>query len=100
MRSNSQRLVVAITSLLWPLLSLATQSDDYMREAQSYFNKHEYHAAEIQLKNVLLTEPENGSARLLLGKAYLRQGDWPSAEKELSRALNLGVSREQVLKPL
>ena len=34
------------------------------------------------------------------GKSYLELEDWLSAEKELSRAQDLGVEREQLLHPL
>jgi putative PEP-CTERM system TPR-repeat lipoprotein len=93
--------IIAITVILfWPLSLLAMDSGDYVRDAQSYFDKGEYDAAVIQLKNALLADPENGQARLLLGKAYLKLEEGPSAQKELSRAMDLGVSRETVLEPL
>ena len=95
-----KRLMAVIVFALWPFLSNAADAEQYLRDAQSYFDKGEYSAAVIQLKNALLADPDNGQARLLLGQAYLRLEDGPSAHKELSRALELGVSREVVLEPL
>ena len=41
-------------------------------------------------------EPDNGQARFLLGKIYYENGDGPSAEKELRRALELKVEPVKV----
>lgn len=71
-----------------------------MQSAQDYFAKSDYPAASIQLKNLLQQEPQNASARLLLGKALLETRDPVSAEKELRRALEFGQSQEHVLPSL
>ena len=94
-----QRLAL-ILLLSWPLLAIASEADRYLREAESYYNRNEFSAAVIQLKNSLLANPGNGEARLLLGKAYLEVKDGPSASKELTRAQELGIPRERVLEPL
>ena len=52
---------------VWPLISMAIDTGEYLRSAQGYFDKGEYSAAVIQLKNALLAAPDNGAARLLLG---------------------------------
>ena len=64
---------------------------------KEYLAKGDDKAAVIQLKNALQKEPDNGEARLLLGEAQLRTGDFPAAEKELVRALELGRSPDVVL---
>jgi len=92
--------LIVVLCLLWSLTAFATDSDEYLRDAQTYLNKGEVAAAVIQLKNALLVDPDNKDARLLLGKTYLRQKDGLSAEKELRRAQELGVAREAVLVPL
>jgi len=94
-----QWLIVALC-LLWSLIAFAADSDEYLRDAQAYLNKGEVSAAVIQLKNALLVDPSNKETRLLLGKAYLKQKEWLSAEKELRRAQELGTAREAVLAPL
>jgi putative PEP-CTERM system TPR-repeat lipoprotein len=92
--------LIVILCLLWSLSAFAEDSDEYLREAQAYLNKDETGAAVIQLKNALLLDPDNREARLLLGKAYLKQKDGLSAEKELRRAQELGAAREAVLPSL
>ena len=86
--------------VVWPLISMAMDAGEYLDDARSYFARGEYGAAVIQLKNALLADPDNGEARLLLGKTYLELEDGPSALKELNRAREHGVSREAVLLPL
>ena len=98
--SRGLRSLLVVLCLLWPMILVAADAADYLRDARAYIGKGEYSAAVIQLKNVLLIEPGNAEARLLLGNVYLEQKDGLSAEKELSRALDLGVPRETVLTPL
>ena len=92
--------LIVVLCLLWSLIAFAADSDEYLRDAQAYLDKGEVSAAVIQLKNALLVDPDNKEARLLLGKAYLKQKDGLSAEKELRRAQELGAAREAVLVPL
>jgi putative PEP-CTERM system TPR-repeat lipoprotein len=95
-----RQLLALIIFFLWPLILQASDAEEFLRDARSYFNKEEYGAAVIQLKNALLVDPDNRESRLLLGQAYLKLEDGLSAEKELMRARELGVSREKVLIPL
>jgi putative PEP-CTERM system TPR-repeat lipoprotein len=92
--------ILMLLFILWPLLSMAKDSGEYLNDARSYYDKDEYNAVVIQLKNALLIEPDNAQARLLLGKAYLKLQDGLSAEKELLRAQDLDLPRELVLPPL
>lgn len=68
-----------------------------MASAKDYLAKGDRSAAVIELKNVLQKTPDNGEARLLLGQALFDAGDYVSAEKELSRALELKQPQEKVL---
>lgn len=70
-----------------------------MASAKEHLAKGDRSAAVIQLKNLLLQAPNNGEARLLLGQTLLDAEDFVSAEKELSRALELKQPHEQVLPP-
>ena len=98
---NHLRLAGCVALLyLWPPVLFATEADDYLRDAQRYFAESKYEYTVIQLKNVLLTEPDNVQARLLLGESYIKLKDWASAEKELSRARDLGAARNELLVPL
>lgn len=71
-----------------------------LASAKDYLAKGDEPAAVIQLRNVLQKDPQQGEARLLLGKALLRQGDPLAAEKELRRALEFGQSPAAVLPSL
>jgi putative PEP-CTERM system TPR-repeat lipoprotein len=68
-----------------------------MASAKELLAKGERDAAVIQLKNMLQQAPDNGEARLMLGQAMFDDGDYLAAEKELSRALELGQPHERVL---
>lgn len=91
-------LIIAVC-LMWSMHTCASESDAYLHDARTYLDRGEVSAAIIQLKNALLTDPDNAEARLVLGKTYLRQKDGLSAEKELRQAQKLGVVREDVLLP-
>lgn len=69
----------------------------YVSKAQKYIAEGKFKAGLIELKNALQENPDNTQARLLLGKLYLDTGNLPSAEKELSRASELGAMDETVL---
>ncbi len=69
-------------------------------EALIQFNKEEVPTAVIHLKNILQKDPNFLSAHVLLGKAYLQQGDGAGAEKEFLIADRLGVDRELIIIPL
>jgi len=78
----------------------AATAAEYLEAANDYYEKHEYDAAVIQLKNALLLEPDNAGTHLLLGKTYLESGDAVSAEKEILRARDLGVDAAEWMVPL
>jgi putative PEP-CTERM system TPR-repeat lipoprotein len=85
----------------WMVLMLAACSrmhsdNDLLAEAGKYTARGEAKAAVIQLKNALQQAPSNGKARLMLGQLYLDTGDVQSADKELRRALELGIAPAEV----
>lgn len=94
------------TLLVLSMLSLAAacgrgQSDDQLLSAaRLHVAKGETKSAVIELKNLLQRTPTNGRARMALGELYLDTGDILSAEKELRRALELGINAGDVLPPL
>ncbi|MEO5935542.1 MAG: XrtA/PEP-CTERM system TPR-repeat protein PrsT, partial [Duganella sp.] len=94
----------ALLTLLIPLLLAGcgrTQSDEQLLSAaRQHVAKGETKSAVIQLKNLLQRTPANGQARLMLGRLYLDAGDVLSAEKELRRALELGMARGDVMPSL
>ena len=56
---------------------------DYYEDALERFTRGDHANAIIQLKNTLRRNPDNISARVLLGRAYIEVGGGTSAEKEL-----------------
>lgn len=70
------------------LLACGKDSPDALvASAKDYAAKGDHNAAVIQLKNALVQAPDNGEARLLLGRELLEVRDPAGAEKELRRAL-------------
>ncbi|UCG98445.1 MAG: tetratricopeptide repeat protein, partial [Burkholderiales bacterium] len=70
------------------------------QSAESYLAKGDWKSAIIQLKNLLQQSPDDGPARLLLGKAYLENQEYLLAESELRRALELDQPADQVMPAL
>lgn len=66
-------------------------------EAGDYHRKGDNKAAIIQLKNALQKSPDDREARLLLGTIYIDTNDPQSAEKEVRKAIELGVHTDQAL---
>ena len=85
------RFLLAILFLSTAACGLALTNEARLERAQEAYQQADYRAAVIDLRNVLQQEPDNRMARELLGRAALRQGDPATAEKELRRAVELGV---------
>lgn len=77
-----------------------TSADSYVAEARQSIKAGNIQAGIIQLKNALQDEPDNAAVRLLLGQTYLAAGDYAAADKELTRARDLGLPRVQWIKDL
>jgi tetratricopeptide (TPR) repeat protein len=101
MRAKSKRSYVrnvALSALCALLLAACGEKPETMiASAKDYIAKNDRPAATIQLKNALQKDANLGEARYLLGKIYLEQGDYPGAEKELSRAFDAGYAPDQVV---
>jgi putative PEP-CTERM system TPR-repeat lipoprotein len=69
-------------------------------EAKQYQQKGDNKAAIIQLKNALQKNPDDVEGRYLLGIIYNKMADSQSAEKELRKALSLGMSPAKVFPDL
>lgn len=72
----------------------------HIERAKDYQDKGELQASVIELKNALQKNPNNTEARWLLGKTYLLLDNANAAEKELSRARELGIDANAVVVPL
>jgi putative PEP-CTERM system TPR-repeat lipoprotein len=76
------------------------RSYEFYESAISLFNKRDFRAALIQLKNALQQDPRNLSARVLLGKTLLSLGDGVGAERQLWSARNAGADEALIIVPL
>jgi putative PEP-CTERM system TPR-repeat lipoprotein len=65
--------------------------------ARDALAKGDVRTAIVHLKNAVQDDPASAEARLLLGGAYVRVADYPSAEKELKLALDNGADSKDVL---
>lgn len=69
--------------------------EQLIADATQYRQKGDNKAAVIQLKNALQKKPDDANARFLLGSIYNDSGDALSAEKEIRRAMELGMAKTQ-----
>lgn len=72
-------------------------ADEHIQQAQVFVEQGDNNAAIIELKSAVQQEPRSPLARYELGKVYIAQKNFESAEKELSRALELGHPAAQVI---
>ncbi|MBI5331581.1 MAG: PEP-CTERM system TPR-repeat protein PrsT [Betaproteobacteria bacterium] len=81
-------------------LSLAgcgKSTETTLQEAKAQFDKSDYRAAVINIKDVLQKEPGNRDARLMLARAYLAVEAYEDAVKELQKAKEQGLPDEVIL---
>lgn len=97
---QQRSLSVAVASALIVLAGLSgcsktETSASLMADAQQYVQKGDLKAALIQAKNAVAKNPQDGEARLLLSNIYVETGDAVSAEKEIRKAMALGIGAER-----
>lgn len=87
---------------VWVLITACTppSTEELLIKARTHLAADEPGSAVIELKNVLQVEPGNAEAQLLLGKIYIVIGDLPLALRELEGALDSGIDKNRVQKPL
>ena len=73
---------------------------DLYEDALIKFQNRELSTAVIHLKNILKQDSNFLAAHLLLGQAYLQQGEGALAERELNTARQLGADRALISVPL
>ncbi|MGB1262283.1 MAG: XrtA/PEP-CTERM system TPR-repeat protein PrsT [Cognaticolwellia sp.] len=92
---NTNKLSVVVFLALAMGLNACSENksaEQYIADGQVSLQERDYNKAIIQLKNVVKMTPENPQARMLLGKAYLEQGSYVNAEKELEKAAIFGYT--------
>ncbi|MGD8630205.1 MAG: tetratricopeptide repeat protein, partial [Gammaproteobacteria bacterium] len=72
----------------------------YLERARGYLDKGQLRESVIELKNALKANPDNVEARWLLGETYLDAGLGADAEKELRRAMDLGMAQADLAVPI
>ncbi|MCC6531301.1 MAG: PEP-CTERM system TPR-repeat protein PrsT [Burkholderiales bacterium] len=65
--------------------------DQHLAAAKALHAKGDRNGAVLQLKSSLQQAPEHAASRFYLGLLYNESGDFRGAEKELKRALELGI---------
>jgi putative PEP-CTERM system TPR-repeat lipoprotein len=84
---------VIVTVLMLLVLSCSQQKtvDEYVAQADQAAVAKDYASVVVLLKNAIKQDSKSAKLRFELGKAYIEQGDYASAEKELERAQSLGA---------
>lgn len=101
-RTNSIKKISLINLFIVVALSITAcgntkDTETLIAEAKQYQQSGDNNSAIIQLKNAIQQEPNNREARFLIGVSYTETGDALSAEKELNRALGLGMDANKVM---
>lgn len=91
---------LAIAMLLPSMVSPAfadarTESTSAYQRAFSWFEKGDYRAANIELRNALKANPNNPLARLLQARVALQLGGGIAAQTEIEKAIAAGVPRDK-----
>ncbi|MGV8989998.1 MAG: XrtA/PEP-CTERM system TPR-repeat protein PrsT [Thiobacillus sp.] len=90
-------LAFAATALLTACDSTAKLTEqEHIQRAKDFEDKGNLKGSILELKNAVQKNPDSPQARLLLGQVYLKSGMGAEAEKELARAVQLGVNRETI----
>lgn len=71
--------------------------EEHIAQAQQHIANGDSSTAIIELKSAIQSDPQNAQARFLLGKIYMQSNEFASAEKELTRARDLGYSAADVI---
>lgn len=72
----------------WPLAAHA----DYLSSARAAMQKGDLKAAQIDLRNAVRSDPQNGEAHYLLGRVSFELGDPVAAEREAADARRRGYN--------
>ena len=71
--------------------------EQYIASGQTHIAAGDYASAIIEFKNAVKLDSKSAVARLALAKAYMEQGNFVFAEKELQRAQSLGMESSAII---
>jgi len=89
-------LAVMLTSALLSGCSEKTM-ESHLADARNFASQQQLDAAIVEYKNAIQKGPDAAEPRFELGKLYLQQNNFASAEKELNKAMELGHPVSQVI---
>lgn len=89
------RPLAAVTALM--LAGCSPSGDALYQRAMESLQKGQVGAAQIDLKNLVQSQPENARARAALARANLRAGDVLAAELDVAKAKQLGAPLDLTL---
>lgn len=89
---NSRKIAVIVLTLLLSACSETKTAQELLVSGNNFVQARDFSSAVIEFKNAIRLEPNNANARLMLAKVYVEQGSYLNADKELSRALDLGIA--------
>ena len=92
--------MVFLASFILSACGEAYTDTEHLARAKEFRDRGEVQASIIELKNALSINPENLEARWTLGQIYLETGSGADAEKELRRAMSLGLDAQAATVPL
>lgn len=78
----------------------STTPEQQVAKARQAYQKHDYHAAEVQLKSVLRKHPDNGAAWALLGHTSLADRQYDDAIHQFNKAKANGQPGAALALPL
>ena len=88
-RTARQSLLILLLSCGLASCGLVVSEAERMATVQTHVDNGEYRAAVIELRTILVNNPDHVEARLTLAKVLIGLNDLPTAEKELQRAREL-----------
>lgn len=91
--------LVVLSSLLFIGCGQPSDPQSRLDRAIQYHAAGTYRSAMIELKNILQKDPSHRQARFELGKLYVSMGQGAAAEKELTRARELGAPADEIVIP-
>ncbi|MBB3194171.1 XrtA/PEP-CTERM system TPR-repeat protein PrsT [Roseateles terrae] len=83
-----------------PARADSVKASQFYEDALKRFERQDVDGAILQLKNALQQDARLLSVHVLLGKALLSRSEAAAAEVEFNEALQLGISRAEVVVPL